>query len=59
LIQKIFEPFYTTKAAKGGTGLGLSIARQIAAEHNSTIELKNMPGHGVCFTITTGGLEAS
>jgi len=59
LIQKIFEPFYTTKAAKGGTGLGLSIARQIAAEHNSTIELKNMPGDGVCFTITTGGLEAN
>lgn len=59
VIRQIFEPFYTTKATKGGTGLGLSIARQIAAEHNSTIEVKNMPGHGVCFTITTGGLEVT
>ncbi len=51
--DKIFDPFFTTKTTKGGTGLGLSIARQITAEHHCTLNVKNRPGHGASFTITT------
>ena len=51
--DKIFDPFFTTKTTKGGTGLGLSIARQITAEHHCTLKVKNRPGHGASFTITT------
>ena len=51
--DKIFDPFFTTKSTKGGTGLGLSIARQIIAEHHCTLKVKNRPGHGASFIITT------
>ena len=54
VLDKIFNPFFTTKTTKGGTGLGLSIARQITAEHHCTLKVKNRPGHGASFTITTG-----
>ena len=59
LLNKIFEPFYTTKADTGGTGLGLSIAKQIAAEHNSRLLVKTMPGEGTCFEIKISVLTNS
>lgn len=38
-IDKIFEPYFTTR--KGGTGLGLAISKSIITEHNGTIFAKN------------------
>ncbi|MDA8325697.1 MAG: ATP-binding protein, partial [Nitrospiraceae bacterium] len=55
--QKVFFPFYTTKAA--GTGLGLSIAMRIMEDHGGTIRLKSSPGRGADFTVImplNGGL---
>ncbi len=46
--QKIFFPFYTTKA--GGSGLGLSIAMRIMEDHGGTIRLESSPGRGAEFT---------
>jgi len=49
-IEKIFDPFYTTK--ERGTGLGLSIARRIAEEHNGKIRVKsNGKGEGATFSV--------
>ena len=48
-LRRIFEPFYSKKAA--GTGLGLTIARRIVAAHGGRIEIESTPGRGTCFTI--------
>jgi len=42
-INKIFEPFYTTKGPDKGTGLGLSLTFGIIKEHNGTIKVFSPP----------------
>jgi PAS domain S-box-containing protein len=51
-IQKIFNPFFSTKTEKGGTGLGLSIAHRIMANHRGSLTAVSEQGHGAAFTIT-------
>jgi two-component system NtrC family sensor kinase len=49
-LEKIFEPFYTTKAR--GTGLGLAITRQIVEQHHGEIHIVSTVGKGTCVTVT-------
>jgi signal transduction histidine kinase len=49
LINKVFQPFFTTKPK--GTGLGLAISRQMIEQHGGTISVANRPVGGVLFTI--------
>ena len=48
-INRIFEPFYTTK--KKGSGLGLMIVQRIVRAHNVRIELESHVGRGTTFRI--------
>ena len=48
-LNRIFEPFYTTK--KKGSGLGLMIVQRIVRAHNGRIELESHVGKGTTFRI--------
>lgn len=48
-VEKIFTPYYTSKA--GGTGLGLSIVKRILRDHNATIDVSSEPGRGTKFVV--------
>lgn len=48
-LEKVFDPFYTTKI--GGTGLGMAIVRQIIDEHRGAIDLESQVGRGTRVTI--------
>ena len=49
--DKLFEPFVTTKRARGGTGLGLAISRSIVEGYGGTLELTSAPGEGTTFEV--------
>lgn len=44
VIQKIWDPFYTTKDIGKGTGLGLDVVKNIIARHNGSIKVKSESG---------------
>ena len=55
IIDKIYEPYVTSK--KTGTGLGLAIVNKIIEEHSGDIEIKNTKPNGVCILITLPLME--
>jgi two-component system NtrC family sensor kinase len=50
--EKVFEPFFTTRAETGGTGLGLAVAREIVMKHGGTIRVDDGDGGGARFVVS-------
>lgn len=51
IIERITEPFFTTKSDIGGTGLGLSISYAIVKEHSGFLEFESEPGKGTTVKV--------
>lgn len=51
IVDRVLEPFFTTKLDSGGTGLGLSISYSIIKEHQGTMEIDSLPEHGTTFEV--------
>jgi PAS domain S-box-containing protein len=50
-LQRIFEPFYSTKGPEVGSGLGLSVVYGIVKEHGGAVDVDSAPGRGTEFRI--------
>ncbi len=51
-LEKIFQPFFTTKPSGIGTGLGMSIVQDIIHRYSGTIKVESTPGSGTTFFLT-------
>jgi signal transduction histidine kinase len=51
VVDKIFQPFFTTKPTGEGTGLGLSLAYEIVKAHGGELKVESKDGGGSEFII--------
>jgi two-component system cell cycle sensor histidine kinase/response regulator CckA len=51
VLEKVFEPFYTTKPVSKGTGLGLATVYGTVQEHHGAVQVQSRPGQGTTVRI--------
>jgi two-component system, NtrC family, sensor kinase len=55
IVDKIFQPFFTTKPTGSGTGLGLSLSYDIVKAHGGELKVETKEGVGTEFTVVLPG----
>jgi len=50
-MERIFDPFFSTKGQAEGTGLGLSVIHGIVCKHGGAISVQSKPGEGAMFSV--------
>lgn len=58
-MQRIFDPYFTTKASSKGTGLGLAVVYGIVSAHKGAIQVSSEPGKGTTFEVFFPSIESS
>ena len=51
IVERIFNPFFTTKGKKKGTGLGLAICKRVVDQHEGTVNVQTENGNGTEFIL--------
>jgi PAS domain S-box-containing protein len=58
VMERIFDPFYTTKSKGKGTGMGLSVVHGIVKSHTGTLTVDSTPGRGSVFKVFFPAIES-
>jgi signal transduction histidine kinase len=50
-LERVFNPFFTTKPRGAGTGIGLAVVSSIVRDHHGAVRVTSAPGRGACFEV--------